>query len=256
MQKIQNNIISTLFALSAILLLSPPATAAELQVAAANSTCAALKEAGEIFTRQQGVTIHYTCKSSGLLAKGLETDYITADYYISASRKWMDELVAKGFIAAETVTPLWENRIIAAAADHSAIELQSWEDLASPKVTTIVVGDPSTTPLGRQFKVAMEAQGLWEQIRSKITIKRHLSLTREALLTADQTTIGILLPTTLGHGLKPLLDLPREWHEPIRYYAGPLANNRNKEETAQFAAFLSSETAKAVFRKKGYLILP
>lgn len=244
--------------LLAVLILLPlsAAAATEITVAAANSTCVTLKKAGEIFSRQQGVVIHYICKSSGALAKGLESGYITADYYISASQPWMEYMTAAGLIEAETVSTLWHNRIVAAAVTTSTVDLQGWEQLATDRISTVFVGDPSTTPLGRQFKNAMVARGLWPKIREKIVTKRHMSLTKDALVAANDTTIGILFPTSLDNRLKIVLDMPPEWHEPICYYAGSLLGSRNKEEITLFDAFLKSEAAREVFHQEGYLILP
>lgn len=256
MKKIQATIISSILLLTFALLPFAAAAAPEITVATANSVCPALKKAGDIFSRQQGVTIHYICKSSGALAKGLETSYISADYYISASQKWMDHLVARGLIAAETVKPLWDNKIIAAAANQSTLELQNWNDLATPKVTTIIVGDPSTTPLGRQFKNAMLSQGLWSQIRTKIVAQKHISSVQESLLAADNTTIGILFPTHLGNKFRKILDMPGEWHVPMRYYGGPLIESTNKDVTTLFNSFLKSNDANEVFHQQGYLLLP
>lgn len=256
MRKVQGIIIPTI--LFAVVLLWPllSCAGAKITVAAANSTCPALKKAGDIFMSQHGVTIEYICKSSGVLAKGLESGHITADYYISASQKWVDYLVAAGLVDPLTVKNLWSNSIIAAAAKNSTLELQSWDELATAKVTTIFVGDPSTTPLGRQFKNAMVARGLWQAIRPKIVAQRHISMARAALSTANVGTIGILFPTSLDSNLKPLLAMPTEWHEPIRYYGGPLAGSTNKEDTALFDTFLRGVEVNKIFRQQGYQIVP
>lgn len=254
MKKTQNGIISTILFLTFLLPFSC-AAADEITVATANSVCAVLKKAGDIFSREQKIKVRYICKSSGILAKGLETGYISADYYISASQKWMNYLVTRKIISKEAVKPLWANRIVAAAAKHSAVQMQSWNDLTNPKIQTIMVGDPSTTPLGRQFKKAMQARGLWSQIRTKIVVKRHISLTQEALLTANDTTIGILFPSNLGVELKTLIVMPEEWHDPIRYYGCPLIGNKNKEMINRFNTFLKSDVANKIFIQKSYLII-
>lgn len=216
--------------LALLFLLPLSAAATEITLAAANSTCVTLKKAGEVFSRQQGVAIHYICKSSGALAKGLESGYITADYYISASQQWIDYLTAAGVIDTEAVSALWNNRIVAASAATSAIDLQNWEQLATDRISTVIVGDPSTTPLGRQFKNAMVARGLWSKIRAKIVTKRHMSLTKNALAAANETTVGIVFPTSLDSRLKRILDMPPEWHDPTSYYAGPLLGSRKRRD--------------------------
>lgn len=256
MKKIQYSLISTILSVLLLLLPVSVAVATEITLAAANSTCAPLKKAAKIFSQQQGVTIHFICKSSGVLAKGIESGYITADYYISANQKWMDYLVSAGLIEPVDINALWDNIIVAAAAKQSTIELQSWDELATAKVRTVLVGDPSTTPLGRQFKNAMLERGLWLQIRPKIITKRHMSLTRDALVSANGTTIGILFPTSLDSRLKTILSMPTKWHEPIRYYAGPLQASKHKKEIVILNDFLKSDTVNEIFRQKGFLTLP
>lgn len=256
MGKKKYRIISTILLVAILFLPLSVAVATEITVAAANSTCGVLKKAGEIFSRQEGVTIHYICKSSGVLAKGLQSGYITADYYISASQKWMDYLSAARLIDPKMVKPLWDNRIVAAVAKKSGLELHNWDELATAKVTTVLVGDPSTTPNGRQFKNAMVSRGLWQGVRGKIVAKRHMALIGDALMSANDTTIGIMFPTSLGNQLKSILGMPTEWHDPIRYYAAPLLGSKKKQEIASYGTFLRSEEVNKLFRQKGYIILP
>lgn len=256
MKKLQYRNFSLILFVAFSLVSLSSAWASELVVVAANSTCGPLKKAGEIFSRQQGVSVTYICKSSGVLVKGLESGYITGDYFISASRKWVDDLVAAGMMDPAMVKPLWANSLIAAAARTSPVELHDWDDLASAKVSTVILGDPSATPLGRQFKKAMVGRGLWLKIRSKIVAKRHMSLIKEALLTANDTTVGIMFPTSLDNRLKTVLAMPTTWHEPIQYYGGPIGSSTNKNGAALFASFLSSAEVNTIFREHGYVLVP
>ncbi|MCK4839424.1 MAG: substrate-binding domain-containing protein [Desulfobulbaceae bacterium] len=143
MKTAPTHILFALLLSTSLLISLPDAVADEITVAAANSICADLKTAGTIFTQQHKSKIKYICKSSGMLAKGIQGGAIAADYFISASNKCMASLVAGGLIDPPTVKSLWGNRIVVGAAKNSTINLQNWAELAPPKVGTILVGDPA-----------------------------------------------------------------------------------------------------------------
>lgn len=230
------------------------AHAENITVAVANSTCTAMHKLGELFQQQSGHTISYQCKASGLLAKGLKGGAISADIYVSASKKWMDFMTEAGMVSAQNVVTPWGNELVVAAAKNSRIEISDWKELASPKVKTILIGDPGTAPFGRYAKQAMEHTGIWEQAKSKITTKKHITLVADTLAKADDSTVGILFSSNTTAKHRVLLRVDASWHSPIRYYAAPLKGSEGRASANDLLRFMQGKEAQAIFSAAGFKV--
>src|SRR5574340_1531228 len=199
----------------------PLARAGELTLALANSTCSAMHAAGDLYRANHPVQFTYLCKSSGLLAKGLHGGALNADIFISADREWMEFAVANDLVAAYRISLPWGNSLVVAAPKDGPIQHLDWQDLASDKVTAILIGDPSTAPFGRHAKEALEASGLWEQVKGKIQTRKNIELLADSLATSSPGTVGILFKTNLTDLLRQQHTIRKSLHSPIRYHMTP-----------------------------------
>lgn len=238
------------------LLMLPGAYAAELTLALANSTCDAMKQVGALYRADQSLQIHYICKSSGLLAKGLRGRAISADIFVSASKEWMDFAITNGLVSQDRVSSPWGNTLVVGAPRDSALEFRAWQDLATDKVTNILIGDPSTAPFGRYAKDALEASGLWDRVKGKIQTRKNIELLAESLATAGPTTVGILFRTNLTDRLRQMYTVDKHLHPPIRYYLAPLNTVANHAVAADFLEFLQDPAAQAIFQAKRFDMTP
>jgi len=229
-----------------------PAQAGELGLAVADSTCEAMQKLGERYGAKNPVQFTYICKSSGLLAKGLRGGALKADIFVSADREWMDFAIDNGLVAPDQVVSPWGNALVVASAKASPLRLGNWQELASDKVTTILIGDPGTAPFGRYAKQALEASGLWERVKHKIETRKNISLVAESLATANAGTVGILFKTHLDGNLREVHAVDKAWHPSIRYYVAPLKASSDEPEVARFLAFMQGQSAKAVFQAEGF----
>jgi len=232
----------------------PVVQAGELQLALANSTCAAMQRVGDLYRASHNVELNYTCKSSGLLAKGLNGGALHADIYLSANRRWMDFVVDHGLVSLDRVSSPWGNTLVVATPETGGIQQLDWEDLASDEVGTILIGDPSTAPFGRHAKEALKASGLWERVRGKIETRKNIELLAEALGESGPGTVGILFKTNLTQRLRPLLTVDKRLHKPIRYYLVPLKSAQGKPAVTDFLDFMHSAEVQAIFESEGYIV--
>lgn len=239
-----------------LLLAGRPCQAAELRLALANSTCAAMQQAGALYQQHADVRIDYVCKSSGLLAKGIAGGALAADIFVSASREWMDYLAERRLVAPDKVASPWGNSLVLALPRNSRLQLGRWEELAGDKVATILIGDPSTAPFGRHAKQALEASGLWDKVKDKVATRKNIELLAESLAQADDATVGILFRSNLSDQLREILSVRKALHEPIRYYLAPLAAAEDNAEAAKFLRFLQGPAALAIFRAARFDVAP
>lgn len=211
---------------------------------------------GSEFKQRQGANTHFICKASGLLVNGLVGGAITADYYISANQEWMEKAVAAGLVERSMVRSLWSNVLVVAAPRGTSLALERWEDLDRPEVRQILIGDPGTAPFVRYAKQAMEASGIWATVRPRIATSKNISILAETLAAADEGTVGILFATSLSEALRPLVRVPIDRHESIRYFSAPL-NGREKDGNVRaFIEFLEGSDGRAIFHDAGFEVLP
>jgi len=228
------------------------ARAGELTLAVANSTCDAMNKVGDLYRANHPVRFSYLCKSSGLLAKGLRGGALKADLFVSADREWMDFAVENGLVAADRVFSPWDNALVVAIPKNSPIQLLDWQELASDKVTAILIGDPSTAPFGRHAKEALQATGLWDRVKHKVQTRKNIELLAESLGASSPSTVGILFKTNLTDQLRQLHTVKKELHSPIRYYMAPLNASAGNAEVAAFLTFMRSKAVKDLFQADGF----
>lgn len=252
------NIIFRLLLFHGILIFcwSPSAFGAELHLALADSTCAAMQKAGTVFTENTGISLSYTCKSSGLLAKGIRAGIIKADFFLSANKKWLDSLIESGHIAPENVTPLLSNELIVVSPLASSTRPSSLNDLTSQTIKKIIIGDPSRAPFGRYAKQALQNAGIWTTVLHKITTRKNISLAIQSIKEEEEGTVCILYRTGMEPTLRLNFRIPQGMNEAILYYSGPLEKSASKKSMDRFISFLKGENFRIVFQDAGFIVSP
>ncbi|HWR77342.1 MAG TPA: molybdate ABC transporter substrate-binding protein [Thiobacillus sp.] len=235
-----------------VICFSSHARAGELTLALANSTCDAMNKVGDLYRANHPVRFTYLCKSSGLLAKGLRGGALKADLFVSADHEWMDFAVENGLVAPDRVSSPWGNALVVATPKNSPMQRLDWQELASDKVTIILIGDPSTAPFGRHAKEALEASGLWDRVKHKIQTRKHIELLAESLATSSPSTVGILFKTNLTDQLRQLHTVDKKLHQPIRYYMAPLKASAGNAEVAAFLEFMQSKAVQDIFQAEAF----
>lgn len=240
------------FATLILAVLASPVRADELTLALANSTCDAMKRVGDLYRVTHPVRFTYLCKSSGLLAKGIRGGALKADLFVSADREWMDYAIGHGLVTADTVSSPWGNALVVAAPKTSPLQRIDWQDLASDRVTVILIGDPSTAPFGRHAKEALESSGLWDRVKHKIQTRKHIELVAASLAVSGPGTVGIMFKSNLTDPLRTLHAIDRTLHKPIRYHMAPLTAAAGNAALAPFVKFMHSPAVSAIFQAEGF----
>lgn len=230
----------------------PHARAGELTLALANSTCDAMNKVGDLYRAKHPVRFTYICKSSGLLAKGLRGGALNADLFVSADQEWMDFAVENSLAARDRVSSPWGNALVVATPKNSPMQVLDLQDLASDKVTVILIGDPSTAPFGRHGKEALVASGLWERVKHKVQTRKNIELLADSLATSSPSTVGILFKTNLTDQLRQLHAVDKKLHQPIHYYMAPLKASAGNAEVAPFLDFMQSKAVRDIFQAEGF----
>ena len=128
------------------------------------------------------------------------------------------------------------------------------EDLTDPKYVKIAIANPEHAPYGRAAQQALEAAGIWEQVKPKIVFGENVQQTLQFAQTGNtEASIAALsLATVTENGAFLLID--DKLHQPIDQALVVCKHGGNAELAKQFAAFVSSPEGRAIMKKFGFLL--
>ena len=228
-----------------------------LLVFAAASLTDALDEVHRAFTDQTHIGIKTSYGGSSVLAKQIEAG-ARADAFFSADREWMDYLDQRGLVRAGTRRDLLGNRLVLIAPLDSSVQLKIAPGfpLAQALGTgRLASADPDSVPAGLYARAALAKLGVWEVLAPRLARAENV---RSALayVARGEAPLGIVYETdALADKRVRVVDVfPADTHPPIVY---PQALTPGAQpEGAKYQAFLQSATARQIFARYGFAVLP
>jgi molybdate transport system substrate-binding protein len=194
---------------------------------------------------------------SSALARQIE-DGAPADIFISADLDWMEHLSGLGLTRQETETSLLGNRLVLVAPADSTVEIAiepGFGLAAALDGGRLAMADVEAVPAGRYGRAALEALGVWEQVRPLVAQSENV---RAALnfVALGEAPLGIVYETdaVAEPAVRVVGIFPEGSHPPIVYPAALLASSDNAGAEALFD-FLRSDRARALFEEQGFTVL-
>ena len=199
-----------------------------LQIHAAASLTDVLREVGDAFTRATHISVAFNFAGSSTIARQIESG-APGDVFISADEAQMDRV--KPFIVRGTRRDILSNQLA----------IVGERDLLKAK--RIALADPRAVPAGVYAREYLERKGLWRAIEKKVIPTENVRAALAAVK-AGNADSAIVYRTDDPHGFV-ITDGPT-----ITY---PAAVIRDSKEARRFVEFLSSDEAKKIFRKYGFV---
>jgi molybdate transport system substrate-binding protein len=226
----------------------------ELTVSAAISLKDALDEVKQLYAESHpGVSIAVNYGASGTLELQVEQG-APVDVYISAASKQMDTLESKGLLLEGTRKDLLGNEVVLITPQDSSA-ISSFQDLAKPNVKQVALGEPTTVPAGQYAKEVLTYFGIYEAVRAKAIWAKDV---RQVLTYVETANVdgGIVYSTDARSSskVKIVAQAPDASHAPIVYPVAVIKSSKNPTAAKQFATFLGSPEAGAVFQKYGFTL--
>ena len=114
---------------------------------------------------------------------------------------------------------------------------------------SVAIANPQIAPYGLAARQALETQGLWDAIRSKVVFGENV---RQALQMFDSGNAEVALTAySLMIGRPSAAMIPQDWHKPIRQKAGIVAASPHPEAAQRFLAFLQSPGGAQILIRHG-----
>jgi molybdate transport system substrate-binding protein len=199
-----------------------------------------------------GTTVRFNHGPSGMLARQIE-DGAPVDVFVSAGWPEVERLAAEHLVTGEPVVVAGNRLVVVVPEGSPWIGREPRALLVAPGVARIASGDPATVPFGAYAKQALEAAGLWDEVRPKLV---YASEVRQALTYAEQHAVdaAIVYATDARIARRASLvgEVPGAAGLRIETVAvrlgqpGPLA--------ADFVALLRSPRARAALAAAGFVV--
>jgi len=192
---------------------------------------------------------------SATLARQIEWG-AEADVYITANKRWMDALAAKGLIEPTTKNAIASNRLV----------LISHTPLSGPDQTfgpgyplasllgdgRLAIGDPDHVPAGRYGREALMSIGAWESVKDRLAPTKDV--TGALMLVArGEVRLGVVYKSDAQRTAKVQIfkTFPKDSHSPIVYQAAALKGHLT-QDTQTFLKLLVGTEGQAAFLSAGF----
>ena len=237
----------------AVVLAGATAGADEVAVYAAASLTDAVTELARTFETESGHRVVFNFGASNDLARQIKAG-APADLFFSADAAQMDGLQAAGLVRAEDRIDVLSNTLAVVIPAASPMRIVAPSDLLA--LRRIAVADPEAVPAGVYARAWLQSLGLWERMKDKVVPSLNVRAALAAV-EAENADAGIVYRTdaAISRRVKVAFEVPREQGPSIVYPLAPIAASR-KPATAALVRHLTSERARDVYRRFGFVVLP
>jgi molybdate transport system substrate-binding protein len=185
--------------------------------------------------------------SSGSLKQQI-TQGAPCDVFVSASKKYMDELKKEEDLLDNKYDKLTENKLVLVSKTK---KIKSIDDLKSNEYQKIGIGELSSVPVGQYADEVITNKGIKNDIENKFVYGKDAKEVLAWVLSENVDAGFLYSSDTTNHKLNTY-NIDDSLHSPIIYPVGVLKNNKNMDESIKFKKYLLSNDAKAILENYGY----
>lgn len=238
---------------SSVVVAQPNANS-DLLVSAAASLKDVMEEIKPLYQQsKQNVNIKYNFGSSGALLQQIQQG-APVDVFISAAKKQVDTLDQSGQLLAGTRSILAKNRLVL-IVPRNVTGISSFYNLKDPKIKKIAIGEPRSVPAGQYADQVLQKLGIHQQIKSKLVYGNNVRQVLAAVESGNADAgLVYITDAKISDKVKVVVAADEKYHSPIVYPMGVLKKSKNTQAAQDFLKFLSSDQAKGVMKKYGFLL--
>ncbi len=227
----------------------------EIRVAAAADLKFAMSELSEQLEKQTGTKVNVTYGSSGNFFSQIQNG-APFDLFFSADIEYPKKLEAAGLAEPGSLYEYAIGRIVIWAPSDAKVDVTKlgWKSLLDASVEKIAIANPEHAPYGRAAVAALQASGIYEQVKPKLVFGENISQAAQ-FVQSGSAQAGIV---ALSLAVSPAMhdgkrwDIPGEMHPALEQGAIVLKNAKNKNGAQAFLEFVKSPSSRAIFAKYGF----
>lgn len=209
---------------------------------------------GQYTAENPNVEILLNFGSSGQLQKQIE-EGAPVDLFLSAGKKQMDELAARGLVVPETRSDLLGNDIVLVVAKEKKGVIRGFADLPG-KAQSISVGQPETVPAGKYAGETLKRLKLWDKLGKRVMFAKDA---RQVMAYVDSGNVdaGLVYRSdaiSMKSGVVAAV-APKGSHSPIVYAMALIRDGKNRIAAKRFMDFLKTPQAAKVFAGHNFIPL-
>ncbi len=226
-----------------------------IQVSAAISLKDALEVLKEMYLKKNpNEDIRFNLGASGMLQEQIE-EGAPVDLFISAGKKQMDDLAAKGLIVPGKRKDLLANELVLIVAKEKKNSIRTFSDLAD-KAQSFSIGTPEIVPAGKYGKETLVSLKLWDKLEKRIVYANNV---RQVLAYVDSGNVdaGLVYKSDAVVLKSAVITAvaPKGSHAPIIYPMAVVRSAKNPLPAEKFMEFLKTPESAKVFARYGFIPL-
>jgi molybdate transport system substrate-binding protein len=241
-----------LVAATLLLLLGGAAAPPSLTVFAASDLAFAFRELAPRFEQATGARVTLVLGSTGNLAKQIEHG-APADVFFAADQVFVDDLVARDVLVAETRGLYAQGRIVLATARAAGPRLTGLAELLQARVRRVAIANPAHAPYGRAAEQALRAAGVWEAVKPKLVYGENI---RHALqfVESGAAEAGIVALSVAGVPAIEHVPIDPALHAPLDQAVAVVRRSARPALALAFIRFVNGPEGRAVMTRYGFLL--
>lgn len=242
----------TVLAAALIFGAAPSAFAADLVVSAAASLTNAFKTLAEQYEKGHPDTkIVLNFGASDVLMQQIVRG-APADVFASADQDAMNRAEAEKVIQPASRKDFAANQVVLIVPADSKLGIGALRDLTRTDVKRVAYGNPSSVPVGRYTKGALEAENLWEAVSAKGVPAQNV---RQSLdyVARGEVDAGFVFATDaaiMPDKVKVAVRVPNR--TPVTYPIALTTQPRQPAQAASFVQYVLAPDGQAVLAKYGF----
>lgn len=226
--------------------LVPPASAADLRVAAAANFRLALEELAPAFAAATSHRIRSSVGSTGQLAAQI-LQGAPFDVLLAADTASVEHLLAEGAAVAGSERIYAIGRLVLISGNGSTGTI----DGTLTRARRIAIANPKTAPYGQAARAYLKHQGQWEALAGRVILARNVSGAFAAVRTGAADA-GIVALSSVAINGDAHVALPAGTYPEIRQMAVILSYGAENPAAPAFLDFLTSPEAVTIIQRHGY----
>jgi molybdate transport system substrate-binding protein len=221
-----------------------------LHIAAASDLQRVLPKLLIRYTAITGTTTISTPDASGRLAEQIKAG-APFDLFLSANRKFVDDLAGSGLILPETVQDYARGSLVLCVGPSARDLVKGLDDLKKPLVKKIAIANPDYAPYGVAARQALERANLWAGLEPRIV--RAESVRQTIFYVQNGDAEAALVSRALADPKEiQVIDVDPALYDPLVQSLGVVAASRRRADAIALARFIMGDEGQAILHEAGF----